>query len=252
MTNENGGYSLSDIKAVTGNNDGMFGGNCSWFIILFLFAFLGWGNRGWGGNGGTDGGVMNNYVLTSDFSQLSRQIDSGFASQERRTDAIINGLSNGFYTEAQLINNTNMQLANGFNTVDRSILTVGNGIQGQLAQCCCDNKQAIADLKYTVAMGDNQTSQSIAMAARDIIDNQNANYRSLHDEITQNRIEDKNAQIAAQQQQIFALQLAASQANQNQYLVNQLKPCPIPAYTVPNPNCCYANTTYANSGCGCA
>ena len=76
MTND---YSLTDIATATGggrNNDGIFGGNGAWFlIILFLFAFMGWGG-GWGGRGaigGTDG-VMNNYVLTSDFSQLSRQL----------------------------------------------------------------------------------------------------------------------------------------------------------------------------------
>lgn len=247
MTNEN--YTLSDIAAATGSraNDGFMGGNGAWWIIiLFLFAFMGYGG-GWGarGNNGTDGSVMNNYVLTSDFSQLSRQIDSGFASQERRTDAIINGLSNGFYTEAQLINNSNMQMAAGFNANDRTVLTTGNAIQAQLAQCCCDNKAAIADLKYTIAQGDCATGQAITLAARDIIDNQNANYRSLHDEIVANRIEDKNAQINALQQQVFQQQLAASQCQQNQYLIGQLRPSPIPAYNVPNPYCC-TNT------CGCA
>lgn len=243
MTNE---YTLSDIAAASGNkgNDGLFGGNSIWMIILFLFAFMGCGNRG--GSSGTDGGVMNNYVLTSDFSQLSRQIDSGFASQERRTDAIINGLSNGFYTEAQLINGVNMQMANGFNANDRTVLTTGNALQAQLAQCCCDNKAAIADLKYTIGQGNCQLGQTITMAARDIIDNQNANYRSLHDEIVQNRMEDKNAQIAALQQQVFSQQLAASQCQQNQYLIGQLRPNPVPSYQVPNPYCCY------QQGCGCA
>lgn len=265
MTNENG-YSLSDIRAVTnGENggNGLFGGNGAWFlIILFLFAFMGWGG-GWGGRGGygggSDGGVQTNYVLTSDFAQM-----------ERKLDGINNGLCSGFYQEAQLINGVNMAnasntaaiqqtLTQGFAGLNTGMVQQGyetrigiNGIGTQMATCCCDLKGGIADLKYTVAQGDAATGQAISMAARDIIDAQNANYRSLHDEITQNRIEDKNAQIAAQQQQIFALQLAASQANQNQYLVNQLKPCPIPAYTVPNPNCCYANTTYANNGCGCA
>ena len=273
MTND---YSLTDIATATGggrNNDGIFGGNGAWFlIILFLFAFMGWGG-GWGGRGaigGTDG-VMNNYVLTSDFSQLSRQLSDAHNATERKLDSINNGLCSGFYQESQLINGVNMQAANNTAALTQAVNTgfannaqnmtvqgyeTRNAIAGigtQLAQCCCDNKAAIADLKYTVAMGDNQTSQSIAMAARDIIDNQNAAYRSLHDEITANRIEDKNAQIQAQQQQIFALQLAASQSQQNQYLVNQLKPCPIPAYPVPNPNCCYQNVAYANNnGCGCA
>lgn len=71
------------------------------------------------------------------------------------------------------------------------------------------------------------------------------------DEIVANRIEDKNAQIAAQQNEINALRLSASQANQNQYLIDQLKPCASPAYLVPNPNCCYNyNVTGCCNGCG--
>ena len=89
------------------------------------------------------------------------------------------------------------------------------------------------------------------MNTRDIVDTVNANYRALHDEIVANRIEDKNAQIAAQQNEINALRLSASQANQNQYLIDQLKPCASPAYLVPNPNCCYNyNVTSGCNGCG--
>lgn len=64
--------------------------------------------------------------------------------------------------------------------------------------------------------------------------NQNANYRALHDEIVAIRMEDKNAQIAALQSQVQALNLAQSQANQNQYLINTLRPCPTPAYITCN------------------
>lgn len=95
-----------------------------------------------------------------------------------------------------------------------------------------------------MAMNTNAIQQTLCNNTRDIIDNQNANYRALHDEILANRIEDKNAQIAAQQNEINALRLRASQEAQNTYLINQLKPCPSPAYVVPNPNCCY-------STCGC-
>ena len=86
------------------------------------------------------------------------------------------------------------------------------------------------------------------MNTRDIVDTLNANYRALHDELVANRIEDKNAQIAAQQNEINALRLSASQANQNQYLINQLKPCPIPAYITCNP---YQSVNYNGcNGCG--
>lgn len=78
----------------------------------------------------------------------------------------------------------------------------------------------------------------------------NANYRALHDEIVANRIEDKNAQIAAQQNEINALRLAASQTEQNAYLISQLKPQAIPSYSVPNPNCCYTCCGTYGNGCG--
>ena len=90
------------------------------------------------------------------------------------------------------------------------------------------------------------------MNTRDIVDTVNANYRALHDEIVANRIEDKNAQIQAQTNEINALRLKASQEAQNAYLLNELKPCPSAAYIVPNPNCCYnyAVTPVNNCGCG--
>ena len=96
-------------------------------------------------------------------------------------------------------------------------------------------------------------TNAINNSTRDLIDNQNANYRALHDEIVANRIEDKNAQIQAQQNEINALRLAASQEKQNNYLVEQLAPkCPIPAFLTCNP---YTGQTYTNgysyNGCNC-
>lgn len=86
---------------------------------------------------------------------------------------------------------------------------------------------------------------AISQAARDITDNQNANYRALHDEIVANRMEDKNAQIQQLQSQVQALNLAQSQANQNSYLIGQLRPTPVPAYTVANP---YSGFSYGCCG----
>ena len=86
------------------------------------------------------------------------------------------------------------------------------------------------------------------MNTRDIVDTVNANYRALHDEIVANKLEMKNDRIAEQQNEINALRLSASQAKQNAYLINELKPCPNPAYIVPNPNCCY--NCQVTSGCG--
>lgn len=105
-------------------------------------------------------------------------------------------------------------------------------------------------------MQTNALQNTLCNSVRDVIENSNNNYRQLHDEIVANRIEDKNNQIQAQQNQITALQLAASQAQQSQYLVEQLSPkCPIPAFLTCNP---YTGQTYTNGygygnscGCGC-
>ena len=94
-------------------------------------------------------------------------------------------------------------------------------------------------------------TNNATMNTRDIIDAVNANYRALHEEIVANRIEDKNAQIQAQQNEINALRLRASQEAQNNYLISQLRPCPEPAYLVPNPNCCYTPQVSFNTCGGC-
>lgn len=101
-----------------------------------------------------------------------------------------------------------------------------------------------------MAMNTNTLQNAMCLNTRDLIENQNANYRALHDELVANRIEDKNAQIQAQQNEINALRLAASQERQNTYLIDQLKPCPIPAYITCNPYQSY-NYTGCNSGCNC-
>ena len=86
---------------------------------------------------------------------------------------------------------------------------------------------------------------------RDIIENQNANYRQLHDELVAYRMEDKDNTIAELRSQVQALNLAASQSNQNTYLIDRLQPCPTPAYVVPNPNGYYGCQQNCYQSCGC-
>ena len=278
------GLSAADIAAVTGNsgrnnsNDGCgFGDGNGWWIVLFLLVLLGGWGRGFGGFGGgyggfgsTVGGVADNYVLTSDFAQVDRKLDSISNGICDSTFSLNNTMTNGFAN----VQNT---LCQGFAGVNTAITTNGYetrlGVQGlaaQLANCCCDVRQQISDccctinrgidgINYNAAMNANNIQQTLCNNTRDIIDNQNANYRALHDEIVANRIEDKNAQIAAQQNEINALRLAASQEKQNAYitanqsaqtaeLIRRLgADCPTPAYIVPNPNCCY---NYQVTGCG--
>lgn len=277
MNYNDGGLSASDVALLIGNrnnNEGFGdGAGASWWIIIFLiFAFLGWGNGGFGnrGNGSFGSGAIDNYVLASDFATLQRQIDSGFDRNGQAINQVNNGLCDGFYA-------MNTGMLNGFsgiqNTLCQGFAGVNNamtqngyetrlGVQNlssQLANCCCDVKTQIADcccttqrgidgVNYNMAMNTNNIQQTLCNNTRDIIESNNANYRALHDEIVANRIEDKNAQIAAQQNEINALRLKASQEAQNTYLVNQLKPCPIPAYITCNPYQSYSNYNY---GCGC-
>ena len=245
-------YSLSDIAAVTdGNrNNGMFGNDSwAWIVILLLFGY----GRGFGGLGGGygGGGVGENYVLATDFANIERKLD---------------GVNNGICDSTFALNNT---INGNFRTLDNAICTLGyqgaqhaNAIQSQLADCCCGIKGEIKDVAYANAMNTNQLDRRISdcccaaekMNMQNRFDAQAYNCNTLQaiDKVG-DRIIDylANEKTQALRDENFALRLAASQAQQNEALLNKLSPCPTPAYFVPNPNCCYnANVTYSNA-CGC-
>jgi hypothetical protein len=216
----------ADIRACTcndGNNGGMFGNDWAWIIILLLF---GYGGRGFGFGGG--GGYGAPPATQADLA-------AGF-----NNSAVLSG-----------INGIDSALCQGFNGINTAILAGNNALAAQLAQCCCDNRAAIADVKYTIANEACETRHALAGNTRDIIDNANANSRAILDFLTN----DKIATLTAENQ---SLKFAASQAAQNAFitanqeaqtaeLIRRLgRDCPVPAYVVPNPNCCYT----PNNGCG--
>ncbi len=210
---------------------GMWGENWIWIIVLFLF---GWGRNGFG-NAGNSGGVVDGYVLTSDFANVERKIDS-----------VNQGLCDGFYQQAQLVNGTNMAMANGFAQAELSrsnqqaaLMQQLNAMQMQAAECCCNTQRSIEGVRYDMAAQACDTRNTVQNATRDIIDNANSNSRAILDFLTQSKLSDLQAENQG-------LKLAASQAAQNSYLVSQLRPSPIPAYTVQNPYCC---TQFAACGC---
>ncbi len=238
MSLSDGGVQATMPVAPTGMMNSGFGGfggdGAWWIIILFLFVFCGWGNNGWGGNG-NGGGVVDGYVLTSDFANVERKIDS-----------VNDGLCNGFYQQAQLANGTNMAMANGFAQAELSrsnqqaaLMQQLNAMQMQAANCCCENRAAIAQVRYDMAAQACDTRNTVQNATRDIIDNANSNSRAILDFLTQSKLADLQSENQG-------LKLAASQAAQNSYLVSQLRPSPIPAYTVQNPYCC---NQFAACGC---
>ena len=246
------GLSVADAIALTNrNNDGMFGGEGSWFWAIILLALIGgWNGNGFGGFGGNGrgAGVANDYVLATDFATIERKLDSISNGICDSTFALNNTVTNGFF-------GVQNALCQGFNGLNIAYLQGTNALSTQLADCCCTTQRAIDGINYNMAINANGIQQSICGSTRDIIENQNANYRALHDEIVANRIEDKNAQIAAQQNEINALRLAASQEKQNNYLVDQLAPkCPVPAFLTCNPYTGQSFTNgygYGNCGCGC-
>lgn len=283
-----GDYSLADLKAVTeGNNNGGFGGEYgAWWIIIIIILFGGFGNRGFGGFGGGYGNgggtsVYEGYVLSNDFSQLSKQLSDTYNMTDRKLDGITNGICSLGYQELQNINGVNTNLYNGFANVTSAITTNGyetrnaitqdtianmqntNALATQIANCCCDIKGIAKDTRYenlqnlntlnnSVNAGFVSVNQANCLNTRDIIASQEAGTRQILDAITQNRLEDKNAQITAQQNEINSLRLAASQAAQNEYLLNSLRNgCPVNAQLVCGNQPIPVRYIDANCGCNC-
>lgn len=246
MSLSDGGVQATMPVAPTGMMNSGFGGfggdGAWWIIILFLFVFCGWGNNGWGGNG-NGGGVVDGYVLSSDFANI-----------ERKMDLINGGLCDGFYAaNTTLLNGfagVNQNMNNGFQTAELSranqqaaLMQQLNAMQMQAAECCCNTQRSIEGVRYDMAAQACDTRNTVQNATRDIVENQNANSRAILDFLTNSKMRDLES---ANQE----LRLAASQSAQNNYLISQLRPCPSPAYITCNP---WAGSGYGGcgSGCGC-
>lgn len=242
MFNNGGAPSLADIAAVTKNNDGYgdgFGGG--WWAIIIILALCG-GFNGFGGFGG--GWGMNGWGGANGFGFLNGDLWRGFDTQTivNKLDGISNGICNLGYDQLAQMNGINTNIMQTGNAIQQAINadTVANmqntfSIGSKIDSCCCDNKAAIADLKYTIASQDCATRSAIEQMGQAIIQNANANYRQLHDEHIQEMMENYKTQIANQQQALQFAQLRESQAQQNTYLIDQLNPCARPAYIVCNP-----------------
>lgn len=247
------------------NEGGFFGNEGLWAVIILAIIF-GWGRNGFGTNNGGDGNMNGAlpYILANSNgtnADIQRGFDtSGLSSQIR---SVADGLCSLGYDQLAQINGVNANIANGFHGVDNAICTLGyqvqqgfngvergqNALQAQLASCCCETQREIergfADVGYRMATDTCAINTNAANNTRDIIDAMNCGFRGIEARLTAQEIAAKDAQIAAQNQKIFGLELAASQCAQNNYIVSQLRPAPIPAYNVPNP------WNYGNNDCGC-
>ncbi len=248
---ESGGvpFTMNVEPSGCNNNNGGWGDNGSWWIILFLiFAMFGWGGFGGYGNGSANGSGFQGYATRAD-------INDGFA---------INNLQNGITAIQQAISDAtyalNNALQSGFNGLQSQICNLG----AQLVQCCCDIREAIQNVNYNMSMQTNMLQNTMNNNTRDQIENTNTGIRAVLDKLCQmeyNGLNDKYQQTLAENQ---ALKFQASQTAQNAFitanqdaqtaeLIRRLgRDCPVPAYVVPNPNCCYGNPVGIgyNNGCG--
>ena len=287
LTDDNNSM-VMPVSPMYGNNGMGFGGDWSSWIILFLIIglFGGWGNGFGGGFGGgfdcglypwmnqsnqINGGFRDQMLstqlngiqsgVTSGFGDVQTALCGGFAG----VNASINGAQNA--VSQQLYTNQISDLERSF--AAQTANTQGlNALQTQLAQCCCDNRAATADLKYTVATEACADRNASAMNTRDIIENANRNNQSILDKLCQLELDGVKAQVEAKNDRISELQtqlnmaaLRESQTAQNAFiqqgfsnevdaLYNRLNSCPVPTTPV------YGRTPIFtcgsnNVGCGC-
>lgn len=256
--------SLADIAAVTGNNrdDGFLGGDGIWAIIVFAMIF-GWGGfgNGWG-NGGNGGATP---FAAGALTQADLQ--RGFDTQAivGKLDGITNGICDGFYA-------ANNNMLTGFNGINTNIMQTGYGIQqainadtianmqntnalqSQLANCCCETREAIQGVNYNMAQNTCALQNTMNTNTRDIIDSQNAGTRAILDYLCQEKIsylqaENNDLRRAASQDRQSAL-LTTAMSAQTQQIINSVNPQAVPAYVVPNPNA-YAYGCGCSTGCCC-
>lgn len=270
-------------------------------IILALFGYggfgNGWGNGGFGGNNGAANYIP--YAVGNSYTDSA--IQRGFDNQAviSKLDGINSGLCDGFYAmNTGMLNATNnlssaicnlgYEQAQLNNATNVAIMQAQNAIQTQNSDCCCRTQTAIAgvqnaitglgcslgreiergfcDVNYNMATNTNALMVQSANNTRDIIDSQNAGTRAILDYLCQDKISTLQAEnqalrlSASQQAQNVAIgaMITASEAN---ILRRTGSDCPIPAYVVPNPNCCYGPFGYNgyngfngynnNSSCGC-
>lgn len=236
--------SAADFAAICGNNrnnDDMFGGNGAWWLIVLLL--FGWGRNGFGGYGGAGSGNGGGYPMCG-VPATQADLAAGFNNSAvlNNLDGIENALCTGFNGVNTAI------LQNGYNT-----LSGINGLSHQIADCCCATQRAIDGVRYDMATQACAVQNTIQNTTRDVIENANANSRAILDFLTNDKIatltaENHSLKFAASQSAQNAF-ITANQEAQTAELIRRLgRDCPVAAYVVPNPNCCYQ---YAQPACGC-
>ena len=249
-----------------GGNSGFGDGNGWWIILLFILIAAMGGN--WGGNNNGGGMGSTPVIVDNNGGAVQRGFDQ--AAVMGGVNAIQNGINNLATQLCNCCGDMQMSLANGVNSItqqmygntiadlersfaNQTAITQGmNGIQSQLAQCCCDNRLATNDLKYTIAQENCLDRQAVSDGIRDILTAQTAGFQSIKDLLFEDRIDEKNDRIASLERQLTAAQLNASQVAQTAQITdniyNRLSTCPVGTVPV------YGETPIFrcnNYGCGC-
>lgn len=241
-----------------GFGDGVFGGGFFWVIILFFFAMMmGWGNNGYAsGNGGNGGYPFVPYAISMG-GGYQNEVQQNFDQL-----AVMNGI-NGIQTSlanAEVSRcNSQANLLATLNANQNANTAAMNGLAMSLQNCCCENRAATADLKYTVATEACNDRAAVNDALQAVTAQNNANTQRILDMMCQDKIDAKNEKIAELQNQLTMANLAASQNAQTAAILTDnlaqtnaleqyLAPVPRPAYIVQNPSCCAQN--YNTCGCG--
>lgn len=271
MTSDNGVVATMPMAPAgySGSGFGGFGGgfgwgNDIWLIIIILFAFGGFGGWGNGGNGGANGNALYPWL------NQSQQVNDGFRDQ--MITSSVNGIQNSLVTGFSDVQNA---LCNGFAGVEaganarqianmqaafanQTAMNQGfNSIASQLAQCCCDNRLATANLGSDIAREACATRTNDTQNTQAILNSVNMGIQSIKDQLCSDKLDQKNDEIAQLRSELMYargqasqdVQTAAIQAGQRA-LANEVEqyvlPTPRPAFIVQNPNCCTQNY-----GCGC-
>ena len=294
LGNENG-LSAADIAAVTDRNNGNggwggFGGE--WLIaliMLFLFPMMFGGGMWGGGMFGGMGGWGNGGLMAMANGALTRAdlcSEFNFNGLENAVRGVQQGICDSTFALNNSINGLGMNMIQGFSQAELSRCNQQAALMQQLYQmgynqqdCGCQTQRAIEGVNYNLATQGCETRNTVQNATRDIIDSQNSGFRAILDKMCQQELAAKDAQIAAQNQRIFGLELTASQAAQNNAIGAMISAseatilrrtgaeCPTPAYVVQPPtpvnfptNCCgqfagWGNNGWGgngcNQGCGC-
>ena len=227
---------VANIDGNCNNNGWGNDGGWLWFIVV-IFAIFGWGGNGfgWGGNNGRDGypcATQADVRAAVDQQTLISKLDQQTYGLASSTYDLKNTITNWFHGVDNAVCQLGYQTQQGFNTLGH-----------QISDCCCTTQRAIDGVNYNLSTQTNAIQNAMCNNTRDIIENQNCNTRSILDFLVQDK-------ISALQAENQNLKLQASQAAQNQFLVNELRPCAKPAYITCNPYTASYGFGY-NNGCGC-